>query len=150
MFRYLRALGCDHSIAEEITQETSPLFRALQTERRVNDERAWVFRVARNLYIDSRRERQRFLVACGDEGNLQDRMPKDAEPDPEQQMIQRERTRLIEEEVLRLPELQRECMHLRAQGLRYREIAMTLDISMSAAVECIRSAVKKLGSVATQ
>ena len=77
-------------------------------------------------------------------------MPNDAEPDPEQQMLQRERTRLIEEEVLRLPELQREWMHPRAQGLRCREIATTRDISMSAAVECIRSAVKKLGSVATQ
>jgi len=46
---------------------------------------------------------------------------------------------------LRLPELQRVCMQLKAQGLRYHEIAVALDISMTAAVDCVRSAVKRLG-----
>ena len=69
----------------------------------------------------------------------------DSGPDPEQEMLRRERIRLIEEEVLRMPDLQRECMHLKAQGLRYHEIAEALDISMSAAVDYVRRAVKRLG-----
>ena len=116
----------------------------------MNDRRAWVFRVARNLYIDQRRDHQRYLTECQEEPALRDRTPSDAAPDPEQQALRRERVRLIEEEVLRLPELQRECMHLRAQGLRYREIATALDITLSAAVECVRSAVKKLGGIASE
>jgi len=151
VFRYLRALGCEHSIAEEITQEAFlRLYRTLQTGPRLNDERAWVFRVAKNLYIDCRRENHRFAMACDEGANTQNRTPSGAELDPEQQALQRERMRMIETEVLRLPELQRECMHLRAQGLRYREIAGALDLSLSAAVECIRSAVKKLGSVVSE
>ncbi|MBZ5603956.1 MAG: RNA polymerase sigma factor [Acidobacteriia bacterium] len=151
VFRYLRALGCEHSTAEEMTQEAFlRLYRALQSGSRVNDRRAWVFRVARNLYIDQRRDHQRYLTACQEEPALRDRTPSDAAPDPEQQALRRERVRLIEEEVLRLPELQRECMHLRAQGLRYREIATALDITLSAAVECVRSAVKKLGGIASE
>lgn len=150
-FRYLRALGCEHSTAEEITQETFlRLYRVLQTGPRVNDQRAWVFRVARNLFIDSRREHQRYLTACQDEADLRAGTQGDSRPNPEQQVLQRERARRIEEEVLRMSAMQRECLHLRTQGLRYREIAMTLGISLPAAVDSIRRAVKKLGTIASE
>lgn len=146
VFRYLRGMGCEHGIAEEITQETFlRLYRAMQTTAGVNDERAWAFRVARNLYVDSRRESQRYRK---DDGGVEERGPADSGLDPEQIMLHREREQRIEAAVLELPELHRECMHLRAQGLRYREIAVALDISLSAAVEYIRSAVKRLGSLA--
>ena len=145
MFRYLRTIGCELSLAEEIAQEAFlRLHRALRDGLQVQDVRAWVFRVARNLYIDSRREHQRYRVAPSDDGESNSERG-DLTPDPEQQVLERERLRLIEEEVLRLPELQRECMHLKAQGLRYHEIAVALDISMTTAVDCVRRAVKRLG-----
>jgi RNA polymerase sigma-70 factor (ECF subfamily) len=141
VFRYLRTLGCRHSLAEEIAQETFfRLHRALTDRSDVKDVRAWVFRVARNLCIDSRRERQRFVG-----GDPVDGSQTDSAPDPEQQAVARERVRLVEREALRLPELERACMHLKAQGLRYHEIAAALDISMASAVDCVRRAVKRLG-----
>ncbi|MBZ5619797.1 MAG: sigma-70 family RNA polymerase sigma factor [Acidobacteriia bacterium] len=146
MFRYLRTLGCRHWLAEEITQEAFlRLHRALRDGLLVNDVRAWVFRVARNLFIDSRREDQRYWATSHDERDRLDLARHASAPDPEQQVLQRERIRLIEEEVSRLPDLQRECMHLKAHGLRYHEIAVALDISMTAAVDCVRRAVKRLG-----
>jgi len=146
VFRYLRTLGCRHSLAEEITQEAFlRLHRALRDGLRVNDVRAWVFRVARNLWIDSQREQQRYWTTGQEESELLDLARSDSAPDPEQQVLQHEKIRLIEEEVRRLPQLQRECMHLKAQGLRYHEIAVALDISMTAAVDCVRRAVKRLG-----
>jgi len=146
VFRYLRTLGCRHSLAEEITQEAFfRLHRALREGLQVNDVRAWVFRVARNLWIDSRRERKRFWQTGQEEGDRLELLPSDFAPDPEQQMLQRERIRLIEDAVKRLPKLQRECMYLKAQGLRYHEIAVALDISMTAAVDLVRRAVKRLG-----
>jgi RNA polymerase sigma-70 factor (ECF subfamily) len=145
IFRYLRTLGCRRSPAEEITQETFlRLHRALQDGLQVKDVRAWVFRVARNLCIDNRREHQRHRTAARDEGDPLDAAHSDSSPDPEQQVLQSERMRLIQEYVLRLPELQRECMYLKAQGLRYHEIAVALDIPMTAAVDCVRQAVKRL------
>jgi len=139
-------MGCRHSLAEEITQEAFlRLHRGLRDGLKVKDVRAWVFRVARNLWIDSRREFLRYRTNSGDEGERLDLSHRIALPDPEQQVLQRERIRLIEEEVLRLPERQRECMHLKAQGLRYHEIAVALGIPMTAAVDCVRRAVKRLG-----
>jgi RNA polymerase sigma-70 factor (ECF subfamily) len=145
VFRYLRSSGCRHSLSEEITQEAFlRLYRALRDGVQVNDVKAWVFRVARNLWIDSRREHQRYGSDPND-GDGAEQMHSDSAPDPEQQVLHRERLRLIEEEMLRLPDLQRECMHLKAQGLRYHEIAAALDISMTTAVDCVRRAVKTLG-----
>jgi RNA polymerase sigma-70 factor (ECF subfamily) len=146
VFRYLRSLGCRHSLAEEIAQEAFlRLHRGLREGLQVSDVRAWVFRVARNLWIDSRREHQRYHTAGQDNVDHLDEEHTDSAADPEQQALHQERIRRIAEEVLRLPELQRECMHLKAQGLRYHEIAATLGISMTAAVDSVRRAVKRLG-----
>jgi RNA polymerase sigma-70 factor (ECF subfamily) len=110
----------------------------------MSDVRAWVFRVARNLFIDSRREEHRYRATNHDDGNGPDLARKDSAPGPEQQLLQRERVRLIADSVARLPRLQRECVRLKVQGLRYHEIAAVLGIPMTAAVDCVRQAVKRL------
>jgi DNA-directed RNA polymerase specialized sigma24 family protein len=46
--------------------------------------------------------------------------------------------------VLNLTRLQRECLHLRAEGLRYREIAGLLEISPSTVMDAVRRATLKL------
>jgi RNA polymerase sigma-70 factor (ECF subfamily) len=145
LFIYLRTLGCPHSLAEEIIQEAFfRLHRSLLEGLQVNDVRGWLFRVVRNLWIDSRREHQRFWTTGRDDGDRPERAHIDSTPDPEQQVLHGERTRLIKQEILRLPELQRACLRLKSQGLRYHEIAVALDISMTAAVDCVRRAVKRL------
>src|SRR5260370_11485487 len=103
-----------------------------------------MFRVARNLGIDSRREHQRYWTTTRDDGDRPDSALVDSAPDPEQQALLRQRIRLIEEEVMRLPDLQRACMELKSQGLHFHEIAAALDIPMTAAVDCVRRAVKRL------
>jgi RNA polymerase sigma factor (sigma-70 family) len=145
IFRYLRTLGCRPSLAEEITQEVFlRLHCGLQDGIEVNDVRAWLFRVARNLWIDSRREHQRYWTATRDDGKRPDLALTDSAPDPEQQALLSQRIRLFDEEVLRLPDLQRACMQLKSQGLHFHEIALALDMPMSAAVDCVRRAVKRL------
>jgi RNA polymerase sigma factor (sigma-70 family) len=145
LFQYLRTLGCGHSLADEITQEAFlRLHHSLRAGLQLHDVRGWMFRVARNLWIDSRREQQHFWTPHRDEAQRPDPMPVDAAPDPEQQAIRREWARLIEEELLRMPKLQRECMRLKSQGLRYHEIAAALGISMTAAVDRVRRGVEKL------
>jgi RNA polymerase sigma-70 factor (ECF subfamily) len=146
VFRYLCTLGCPHSVAEEIAQEAFlRLHGILRDGSQIKDVRAWVFRVARNLWIDNQRERQRYWTTRPDESDRPDLARSDTAPDPEQQMLQHERIRRIEREVRRLPDLQRECMHLKAQGLRYHEIAAALGISMTTAVDCVRRAIKRIG-----
>ena len=146
VFGYLRSVGCRRSLAEEIVQEAFlRLHQARYDGLQVNDVRAWVFRVARNLWIDSRREGRRYGTTGPDEQNWLDLAQSDPAPDPEQQVLQRERFRLIAAEISRLPQLQRECVQLKAQGLRYHEIAAVLGIPMTAAVDAVRQAVKRIG-----
>jgi RNA polymerase sigma-70 factor, ECF subfamily len=54
----------------------------------------------------------------------------DPAPSPEQRMLIEERMRLFERTFSRLTEKQRQCVMLRARGLRYREIANTLGVSV--------------------
>jgi len=146
VFRYLRTMGCRSSLSEDITQEAFlRLHYALRDGLQVKHVRAWVFRVARNLAVDSQRDHQRHWQTHPKEEQL-DAAHRDSAPNPEQQVLTRERMRLVEAEMRRLPALQRECMHLKAQGMRYHEIAGKLDISASAAVDCVRSAVKRLAA----
>ena len=105
--------------------------------------RAWLFRVTRNQWIDSQRERQRYWTDLPTEAGASGKY-RDGRPNPEQELIRGEQTRRISEEVLRLPELQRECLRLRAEGLRYYEIAAVLGIAMTAAVDHVRRALAKL------
>jgi RNA polymerase sigma-70 factor (ECF subfamily) len=146
VFRYLHRSGCPHSLAEEITQEAFlRLHSGLRDGVQVHDVRAWIFRVARNLWIDQRRERGRYWNPDGDARDRSALVPNDSASDPEQRVLHLERTRLIEIELRRLPELERECMLLKAEGLRYHEIASALGISMTTAVDCVRRAVKRIG-----
>jgi RNA polymerase sigma-70 factor, ECF subfamily len=58
--------------------------------------------------------------------------------------MQRERIRRLSENVDSLTDLQRQCLSLRAEGLRYREIASVVDLSLSTVVDAVRRAVKNL------
>ena len=138
---YLRMVGCRPSLAEEIAQEVFlRLYTVLEAGSEIADVRAWAFRVARNLWVDSRRLDERHR-------QIGERQYPAAAPDPEREAIERQQRRLIEAEVSRLPRLQRECVNLKARGLRYREIAAALNISTTAAVDHVRRAVKKLAKV---
>ena len=134
-------MGCEHWQAEEISQEAFlRLLTALQGGLLVQDVRAWLFRVARNQWIDSRRERQRYWS----DDALTSANYRDGRPNAEQELMRGEQTRRISQEISLLPKLQRECLRLRAQGMRYYEIAAALGIAMTAAVDHVRHALAKL------
>lgn len=59
-------------------------------------------------------------------------------------LIERERREQISAAWKTLSPQQRQCLHLRAEGLRYREIAGTLGISISSVREFLSRAILKL------
>lgn len=144
--RYLLALGLDRADADEVLQETFlRLCRHVSTNGRQENLRGWIFRVAHNLARDEhRRKRRRPAQSLEDaQGNIETRA--DPAATPEQQMIARERERRLVTALERLPEHQRECLHLRAEGLRYREIAEVLGAGASTVAEWVQQALKTLG-----
>ena len=80
LFRYLRGLRCEFSQAEDISQEAFlRLLEAWQSGLVIQDVRAWVFRVARNQWIDSRRLRRRYWTDLPADP---DAYVGDGQPDP--------------------------------------------------------------------
>ena len=126
LFRYLLSLGLSIPDGEEIIQEVFlALFRHLQRGRPRHNLRAWVFQVAHNLALKERNRQNR----------LEYREPSglvDRELNPEDQLAQNQRHVRLQAVLRALPEQDRRCLALRAEGLTYREIAQILDLSLGA------------------
>jgi RNA polymerase sigma-70 factor (ECF subfamily) len=60
VFRFLRRMTDDASLAEDLTQEVFlRVVRSFESYEDRSRERSWVFRIARNLLADRHRERER-------------------------------------------------------------------------------------------
>jgi len=68
----------------------------------------------------------------------------DAEPNPEELYLRKEIMQRLDAGMAQLTEQQRQCVYLRAQGLRYREIAVVLGVSISSAAELLQKAIVRL------
>jgi RNA polymerase sigma-70 factor (ECF subfamily) len=145
VFRYLLRKTRDSGQAEDITQETFlRLFRRLREDRRLDNPKAWLFTVANNLAIDVSRHESHIRDLDETTWKRIEESRSGLQADPEKLMLQRERLDRLHVAVLNLTSLQRECLHLRAEGLRYREIAGLLEISPSTVMDAVRRATVKL------
>lgn len=132
LLRYVLAFGLSLHDAEEVTQEVFlSLFRHLQSRRSRKNLRGWIFRVAHNLALRQRyaNQRSRGTMAC--DWAIAQRQ-SDPSPNPEEQVSSTQRRRRLLAVVDALPEEDQRCLLLRAEGLRYREIAAVLGISLGA------------------
>lgn len=125
LLRYLLSLGLTVQDGEEIVQETFlALFEHLgRGGSRVN-LRAWLFRVAHNLGLKRARQWKNWEQAFELDPLA------DPAPDPEQHAAGVERQRQVLAILAALPEQDRQCISLRAEGLKYREIADVLGVSL--------------------
>ncbi len=134
LWRYLRSLGMNHAQAEEIVQETFCRLCA-QTEA---VERGWAFRVAHNLARDEQRTRARLA------GPERLTLVPDSRKEPESAVLGAERAAQLRSALARLPQRQQECLHLRAEGLKYREISEVLGAPLSTVAEWVQTALRTL------
>jgi RNA polymerase sigma-70 factor, ECF subfamily len=104
--------------------------------------RAWCYRVAQNLARNEKTSaRQKRCVPLDED--MRELMPG-SEISAESQLLVREREHKLRRAILNLTGAERECLVLRAQGLKYREIATVLEVSVSSAAENVQRALKKL------
>jgi RNA polymerase sigma-70 factor (ECF subfamily) len=145
VFRYLLRKTRNPGQAEDITQETFlRLFRHLREDRLLDNPKAWLFTVAKNLAVDASRNDSHIKDLDDTAWKNIEKSRSGLQADPEKLMLQRERLDRLHMAVLNLTWLQRECLHLRAEGLRYREIAGLLEISPSTVMDAVRRATLKL------
>jgi len=147
VYRYLVAVFGPAAQADEITQEVFlKLYETLQAGQEVVNARAWVFRVAHNLAVDQLRGRQ--FIAPLDEGAWGEvcRSLRDSAPNPEQRMLQVEKFGQLNAAIGRLTMIERQCLHLRASGLRYREVAEIVGLSVTSVAETLYRVIQKLAN----
>jgi RNA polymerase sigma-70 factor (ECF subfamily) len=117
VYRYLLTLGLAPAQAQEAAQEVFlRLYAALRKGQRIGNMRAWIFRVAHNYGLTLRGQEQRWRPFDGD---MEMRIPSGA-GSPEQRLIERERNRKLGNALASLSPQQRQCLHLRTEGFRYR------------------------------
>jgi RNA polymerase sigma-70 factor (ECF subfamily) len=145
LYRYLRSLGLAPDEAEDVLQETFLRLAGHLKQGRSDDNlRSWLFQVAHNLAMDvhraGQRERQDESYPCRctvDE-------PIDPDANPERTYIQKEQTRQLMMAMSQLTLRQRNSVLLRAEGLRYREIAVALGVSEQRALHLVKRALLRL------
>ena len=140
VYRYLLTLRVPPALAQDATQEAFlRLYLALERGDEISNRRAWIFRVAHNQALDLlAKERFQPLeetleMTLRDGGRL-----------AETQLIERERVERLANAWSTLSPQQKHCLHLRTEGLRYREIAETLQISTSSVREFLDRAIGRL------
>jgi RNA polymerase sigma-70 factor, ECF subfamily len=128
---YLSLQGLSREHSEDVIQEAFlRLVRHIVSRGPDANPRAWVFRVAYNLSMDYHRTEKRQGRKGEAETYLILRERIDPAPDPEQSILLQERLRHFRETVAQLTPKQRHCLLLRAKGLRYREIALAMGVSV--------------------
>ena len=144
VYRYLLCLSVNPSEADEVVQETFfRLYRHVHAGGRADNLRGWVFRVAHNISINEFKSRKRFVSSAP--GDLAE-MDAVADPrrGPEELLLRREKMARVHAAILALSDQQKQCLYLRAEGFRYREIAEILEVTVSTIAESLRRAIKKL------
>ena len=123
--------------AEDITSETFIRAWARITRIRTETLKAYLFAIARNLYLEQRRKQRQQVV-------LEDIYP-DSTPEPDKLVESRLELLEVQRVLQTLPEIDRSAFVLRVQNdLPYDEIARVLELSLSAAKVKVHRVRKKL------
>jgi RNA polymerase sigma-70 factor (ECF subfamily) len=129
VLRYVIACGLPFHDAEDVVQETFlSLFRHLELGRPQSNLNGWLFRVAHNLALKRRSVNQKLERVLVDDKTLADHRWEGLNAEEEVSLSQtQQRLRAIFEA---LPAQDQRCLYLRAEGLKYRQIAEVLGISL--------------------
>ncbi len=138
LLRYLVCLGMGIEEGREAVQETFlRLHQHVATGGSCENLRNWVFRVAHNYALNCRKRSGR---------NSGEPVPEVETPaaGPEQLLLEKERIARLRAAIQGLPPIQQECLHLRAEGLRYREIAEVLEIGVTTVADHLARAIQRV------
>ena len=141
LFRYLLSFGLSVQDGEEIIQEVFlALFQHLKNGKPRDNLRGWVFRVGHNLALKVRQRhgapRRKRKAARSMEARIR-----------KQQALYNQRQQRMSAVIRALPRQDRACLALRAEGIRYREIAEILGVSLGTVALSLERSLAKLSRV---
>ena len=127
---------------EEIVQDAFlALFLHLRADKPRTNLVGWLFRVAHNMGLkrlaSAAREHSLHPIDSFD-------LHRDPAPDAECQIVSAERSARLQAVVAALTDHERQCLSLRAEGFRYREISEIVGISLGSVAALLTRALDKL------
>jgi RNA polymerase sigma-70 factor, ECF subfamily len=149
LLRYLSsATSLAFSDSEDIIHETFlALFKHLRRGKSRRNLRGWLFRVAHNLARKKYRSGQDAKNIPQSTIPFEDSLI-DPGPNPEDQLATSQTKKRLMAILQALPEQSRWCLYLRAEGLRYREIAEVLDMSLGSVSLCLERSLARIARAA--
>jgi RNA polymerase sigma-70 factor (ECF subfamily) len=137
--------------AEDVVQEAFlALHQHLQQGRSRENLTGWLFRVVHNLglkrALNSRKDSQRIVLLT----DATEEVVVDGALTPEAAVAEGQSQSRLQAVVRALPEQDQRCLALRAEGLRYREIAEVLDMSLGAVAKSLERSLARIARVAAR
>jgi RNA polymerase sigma-70 factor (ECF subfamily) len=145
--RYVCSCGVAPDVADDIVQEVFvALFQHLRKGGGRENLRGWVMQVGYRLALKHRRRESRRGRWQLPWDSAAERVC-DAALGPEDACAAAQDQRRLRAVLKALPERDRQCVYLRAEGKRYRDIATVLGISLGAVAKSLTRAVQRLSVV---
>lgn len=147
--RYVQSCGLSPEAAEDVVQDAFlALYRHLCRGGNADNLRGWLFRVSHRLAMKAR-HRQRRVGRWQLPWHPTADLAMDESIDPERRVLHRERHLSVQAIFAALPERDRQCFYLRAEGLRYRQIAAILGVSLGAVAKSLARGMARLSTAVT-
>ena len=155
LFSYIFQMVRDRDLADDIFQET--FIKAITTIRRgrysdMGTFSAWLYRIARNLAVDSFRAEKGENVVSADDADYDVLNRRElAEDTIEDVMVDLQIEEDLRRLVDRLPDVQRQVLEMRYyQDLSFKEIAEITGVSINTALGRMRYAILNLRRMAKE
>lgn len=136
VYRFALYLSGEPAEAEDITADTFVRLWTAPGTIRTATVKAYLFTIARHLYLDRQRARARLT-------ELDDSLPSST-PNAEDRAAVRSEVEHVRQTIARLPETDRAALLMRVSGLSYEEIAQAIGGSVGAVKVRVHRARKRL------
>lgn len=144
LYGYLNNLTGNQSEADEVFADTwTRVIDKLPKYKDNGKFSAWLFRLAKNIFIDRiRRDRPERFTAIDDENMAE--LPDDNAFSPDRELGASDTGKAIIAAINQLPQEQKEVFILREQELSFKEIAEIQHCSLNTALSRMRYAIQAL------
>lgn len=149
LYFYLLKMSGSVQMAEDLTQETFVRATVLLSSYKQEDVRAWLFKVARNAYLDEWRKRKRRKWVPFAEYLFSKKEMISPYGLPEEEALKEEEKEDLLQLLSYLPEQYRTILYLREyEFFTYEEIQEALDLSPAQVKVTLHRARKRLSQLA--
>jgi len=138
LYHFFTRRGFPHQECLDLTQETFlGIYRGIGAYRRDASFETWLFKIATNAWRKrlrwgsaGKRGAREVHLENEDDGGPVERIAAADAPAPGEELLRKERSRLLRQAIDKLPEQMRKCLVLRIdQELKYKEIAVLMRLS---------------------